>query len=451
LSSSWPKIICDPIHRIISFENNECDRLLLQLIDTREFQRLRRIKQLGVAEQVFPGATHTRFAHSLGVMHTTRRLLRRIEEVRGKPVDEYNRTVVLCGALLHDLGHGPFSHAFESVTKENHEQRTREIILSAATEVNRQLTARDPALPSSIAAFFGGAADIAPAKTPRPPKSPIPWLKALVSSQLDADRFDYLLRDAWATGTELGRYDLEYLLANLKLDSERQRLYLSAKAESAAVSYVQARAHMYRAVYFHKTTRSAEVMLRLALKRYRELLQSAESPEAMAGIVPEARSVMVAAFGGTKLSLDAYLELDDVTVVDFLKVAASSQDPVLSGLAHGIVHRRLWKAVDLTDVTHHQVADFYEQARAICVEAGHSREYGLVNDGPKDTPYKDYDPDAEEPATLIYVGDKATTENELKRRSKHVASLAESYRLTRYHFPADVQPQMRALRAQISK
>lgn len=447
--SGWPKIICDPIHRIIAFEDKPWDRLLLRLIDTPEFQRLRRIKQLGMADQVFPGATHTRFAHSLGVMHTSRRLLNRLEEVTGERLEEYDRTIVLCSALLHDIGHGPFSHAFEKVTGENHERRTREVVLSESTEVGRVLAEHDSRLPHGVAAFFGdeGAApgEVGSAR-------PLPgYLKDLVSSQLDADRFDYLLRDSWATGTELGRFDMEYLLANLRLDRERQRLHLSGKAQSAAESYVEARAHMYRAVYFHKTIRSAEVMLRLALTRYHELLEEAATEKNQRRIVPEARAAVRNAFRGAALSLAVYLELDDVTVTDFLKAAAGAEDLILSSLARGIIERRLWKAVDLTDASRHAIAGFYAAATDLCETEGREARFGIVADGPRDTPYKLYDPDAPEPAMQIYIGENATTAHELSRRSPHVRVLAERYELTRYHFPPELRASMhQLLRKQLS-
>ncbi len=116
MSGTWPKVIRDPVHNIIPFQDTPCDRLLLDLINTKEFQRLRRVKQLGASHLVFPGADHSRFAHSIGVMHTARKFLDCL--VRTSPVEltEDLRTVVLSAALLHDTGHGPFSHAFENIT-----------------------------------------------------------------------------------------------------------------------------------------------------------------------------------------------------------------------------------------------------------------------------------------------------------------------------------------------
>src|ERR1039457_4488894 len=111
MSTKWPKLLHDSVHHLIAFEESDCDKLLLDLINTREFQRLRRIKQLGFSETVFPGANHSRFAHCIGVLQMARLFLHRLRAVAGT-VDENARTIVLCAALLHDLGHGPCSHAF---------------------------------------------------------------------------------------------------------------------------------------------------------------------------------------------------------------------------------------------------------------------------------------------------------------------------------------------------
>src|SRR5258707_12696258 len=151
MSASRPKLLHDSIHHLITFEESDCDKLLLELINTREFQRLRRIKQLGFSETVFPGANHSRFAHCIGVLKMARLFLERLNRISGGTIDEPVRKIVLCAALLHDLGHGPFSHAFEKVTKESHEARTRQIVEDRETEVHKALAAHYPKLPAAIA------------------------------------------------------------------------------------------------------------------------------------------------------------------------------------------------------------------------------------------------------------------------------------------------------------
>ena len=271
VSDTWPKLIRDPVHNIIPFE--KCDRLLLQLINTREFQRLRRIKQLGLSQLVFPGADHSRFAHSIGVMHIARRIVDRVAQLRPGSVTDDQRIAVLAAALLHDVGHGPFSHAFEKITGEKHEQRTLDIIGSDSTEVNGVLKKADPDLPDRLKVFFDE--DI---EEEGRAQAEIPgFLTQVVSSQLDADRFDYLLRDSRSTGAEYGRFDIEWMLQHLGMDDTKGRFFLGHKALHAGETYVFARYHMYRSVYFHKTTRAAEVMLRLLFRRFKKRLMAASN------------------------------------------------------------------------------------------------------------------------------------------------------------------------------
>jgi hypothetical protein len=243
MGKTWPKLIRDPVHDIISFENNPWDRLLLDLINTREFQRLRRIKQLGMTEMVFPGANHSRFAHSIGVMHNARRFLTQIEQLTGKTSDDEIRTAVLTAALLHDLGHGPFSHTFEKITSESHENRTIEIIVDDSTQVNAVLKKHDKKLPKILRQFFEEDPD-ANSKDGLPEH-----FVQIVSSQLDADRFDYLLRDAHASGADYGRFDSRWIIQHLLLDHSRKRLHLSNKAYIAAESYVFALSHVPRGIF----------------------------------------------------------------------------------------------------------------------------------------------------------------------------------------------------------
>jgi len=309
LSNSWPKIIRDPIHNIIPFENNDCDHLLLSLINTREFQRLRRIRQLGMSQYVFPGADHSRFAHSIGVMQNARRFLDRLVRLAPKEVNDDRRLVVTVAALLHDLGHGPFSHTFEKITGENHETRTLDIIKDSSTDVNKMLKEHSANLPERLSVFFDENTDDGKREEADVPA----FLTQVVSSQLDADRFDYLVRDSLSTGTDYGEFDHEWLMQHLLLDTDKGRLFLSHKALSAAEAYVFARYHMYRTVYFHKTTRAAEVMLRLLFKRYKQLAEVRETEEDKKSIVPGCPESVFLAFT-TSMSLGEYLDLDDYAI-----------------------------------------------------------------------------------------------------------------------------------------
>lgn len=437
MSNTWPKIIRDPVHDIISFENSKCDRLLLDLINTREFQRLRRIKQLGLSQLVFPGADHSRFAHSIGVMHIARRFLRRVKLICPGRVDDDQATAVLAAALLHDVGHGPFSHAFEKITGDKHEQRTLEIIEDSSTEVHRTLSRHDTELPTRLAVFFDedleegqrAGADI-PA-----------FLTQIVSSQLDADRFDYLLRDSYSTGTNCGSFDLEWLLHHLSVDDKKGRFVLDHKSLFAAEAYVFARYHMYRTVYYHKTTRAAEVMLRLLFQRFKDLLNAEPNEEAQKKIVPHATPWVVRAFAG-KIPLREYLLLDDHSLTEFAKACTSSSDAILADLADGLLHRRLFKAIDVTPALATNTVAFYDKAKSIIVDAKLDPAYSFKDDTPGDTAYKLYDPDADKPATQIYLEQANGTHQEISRCSPSVLQLTTEYKLVRYYFPDSVRTQI---------
>jgi HD superfamily phosphohydrolase len=411
------------------------------LLDTPEVQRLRRIKQLGFTELVYPAANHSRLAHSLGVLHVARRMLDHFDRQEGRKLEEGRRMLVLAAALLHDVGHGPFSHAFEKVTGQSHEAYTLEIIQDPGTEVNQVLRRADPQLPERLALILDKTV---PGKGPGPADpgqavEQVPgYLRDVVSSQLDADRCDYLLRDSHATGTNYGTYDLSWLIAQLRVQEGGGGFYLSHKALSTVEAYLFARLHMFRTVYFHKTTRAAEVMLGLLFRRYKELLQAAGSDSARRGVVPEAPAGLIPAFGGGTMPLGAYLALDDHTITEFLKACERASDPVLQALGGGLLHRRLFKVIDATDVMQAgevaRVSTFERKVREYLEGQQIAPGYHFTDDQPSDTPYKPHNPDAPSTVTPIYVADATGKLGEISTRLETVAQLGKKYVLVRYYF-----------------
>ena len=437
--SKWPKVVCDPVHNLIPFEDSACDRLLLSLINTKEFQRLRRIKQLGMSEMVFPGANHSRFAHSIGVMHMARVILDRLDRVCKKRIEPEQRLVVLTAALLHDLGHGPFSHAFEKITGQNHEQRTEEIIREPETEVHQCLIRHDVDLPKKLLVFFDSEVEDSEREAVGIPT----FLTQIVSSQLDADRFDYLLRDSYASGTSTGQFEHAYLIQNLYLDETYGRFFVGRKAYLAAEAYVFARYRMYQTVYFHKTTRAAEVMLKLAFQRVKQKIKDVGVAEVKKTLVLDAPPTLYKAFSGDML-LEDYLALDDSTVSEFLKCAARSPDDTLKDLATGILNRRLYKAIDVSDYDPHVFRDFEKKVRATLPDQDSSLEYSFVQDTAADTPYKPYDPSSGKAPTEIYV-ETANGVQEIGKLSAPVESLKKKYTLLRYYYSASVHDAMQEI------
>jgi uncharacterized protein len=363
------KIIRDPVHDVIAFRlEKPVDALLFKLINALEFQRLRRIRQLGMASLAYPGADHSRYSHSLGVMETARRMLQQLS--RGEKIDEAAETLCVVGALLHDLGHGPFSHVFEHLTGQNHEAIALIILQDSQSQVHQILAAHDRQLPNMLADFLRCS----------PRRS---FYCDLISSQLDADRFDYLLRDNLHTGSRYGDFDLEWLIHSLTVDRAGDRLAVTWKGVSAVEAYLQARYHMYRNVYFHKVVRTAEGMVKLAVQRASRLAVQDRLNW------PQRDDPVHKSLLGQKLTPGEFVELDDVSIQQCLKQWAKGDDPVLARLCDGLLHRRLFKTIDITASPDPEKS--VSDARRAVAAAGGDDAYDLFFDEPADTPYEIYD------------------------------------------------------------
>jgi HD superfamily phosphohydrolase len=359
----------DPVHNIIALSLAQADdALLVRLIDAPEFQRLRYIKQLGLALYTFQGAEHSRFTHSLGVMHVMTRVL----DYLGKrySISEESRVVARGAALLHDLGHGPFSHVIEKVLRQNHERWTTRIIADPATAVHRQLAAFDPSLPDKIIAAIEHRY--------RPA-----FVGDLVSSQLDVDRFDYLLRDSLMTGAKYGNYDLEWIIHALEIDEENERVYVAANGLYAVEEYLRARFYMFRQVYFHRSLRSAEAVLISILRRAVALMRAG----ALEFIVAD--SVMQRVLKGEELTTEEYLRFDDHDVMFHIKQWMREPDAVLNDLARRFIERRMFKAIDL-EMPDAERAEFTANVRARIAARGLDPTYYLIEDRAADIPYYSY-------------------------------------------------------------
>lgn len=336
----------DPLHNLIEFdEGNPFERMLWRVVKTAPFQRLRRIRQLGFSDFVYPGATHSRFIHSLGVFHTARQLMRIVKRyVPDQPGEHINAEAALAAALLHDVGHGPFSHAFEPLGERlgwklvgEHENHSEALIRS--TEAG----AIGAILNGYHDGFAGMVADIVRG-------GPATVYRSVVSSQFDADRLDYVRRDRLMSGTQLAGVDFEWLIANLEIGElpadnagvRRQTFVLGPKAIYAAESFVTGVFQMYPTVYLHKTTRGAEKLAQAMLQRVAELV--ADDNVASTGL-PENHPL-------TKLfkepeNLTVLAELDDSVVLGALPLLRQSDDPLVKDFATRLQTRRLFKAVDL--------------------------------------------------------------------------------------------------------
>jgi HD superfamily phosphohydrolase len=420
------RIYRDPVHNIIRLRTDTDEgRLMVRLIDSFEFQRLRRIKQLGLALFTYQGAEHSRFAHSLGVLHLMTRVLDRLSEKYAIPTEA--RAAARAAALLHDTGHGPFSHVMEKVLNFHHEEWTRRAVLSEETEIGQVLREYSPELPRAVASVIEGTFQ---------PSA----LAQLVSSQLDVDRMDYLLRDSLMTGAKYGYYDLEWIINAIEVDEESDRIYVSARGLYAVEEYLQARYYMFRQVYFHRTLRSAEAVLRSALRRALELISAGKDVWRAPGTAFE--KVLT----GTPLTLADHMELDDAEVTFHLKQWQRSEDRVLSDLSRRFVGRRLFKAIDL-DMPEDERADFLDAAREAVMRRGFDPVYYFIEDHAGDVPYYSYyTAEGAEPKSLIYVEDGYARPRvrEISEVSDAVRGLRQ-YQLHRVCFPPEVKDEVYSL------
>ena len=254
---SETKVLKDPVHSYIHI-NYE---VVWNCLDSKEFQRLRRIRQLGGDFQVYPTAEHSRFSHSLGVYEIVRRMVTEIKSLSVE-LSEYDKICVMLAGLLHDVGHGPFSHAFEHVTKHSHEDYTAKIILGE-TELNQVLAEVSPRLPEDIVSIIEH-------------NHPNDILNQIISGQLDADRRDYLLRDSYFSATSYGQFDLERILRTMrvrKIDENKKALVVKYTGIHSVEDYIMARYQMYWQVYYHPVARSYEAVFIQLFNRLKDIFK----------------------------------------------------------------------------------------------------------------------------------------------------------------------------------
>jgi uncharacterized protein len=332
-------ILRDPVHGLVSFESPE-EEIVPRLLEAAEVQRLRRIRQLGLASFAYPGADHTRFAHAIGSAFVMTRLIRRLRSIHEdlpywQRVTTERAREALAAALLHDLGHGPFSHLFEQIAPDQgrHEDWTRRILLDPGTEVHRILAGFEASLPERVANLVHGQHEVT-------------FLARAVSGTFDVDRCDYLLRDAHATGVGYGRFDLDWLLRSLRFGIAKEAGSAPAlaidgeKGIPAIESFLLARLFMFQQVYFHKTERACEWMLARILERARELIADGTR-------LPGTPPAILALAGDDGASLGEYLALDDPSLWVALAAWEKGPDPLLSDLVRRLLARRLFKTEEL--------------------------------------------------------------------------------------------------------
>ncbi|MFS0874081.1 HD domain-containing protein [Paenibacillus xylanilyticus] len=389
------KVFKDPVHNYIHVQ----DPIIWQLINTPEFQRLRRIRQLGTSYLTFHGAEHSRFSHSLGVYEITRKIISQFERSHYSDWPKEEKAVALCAALLHDLGHGPFSHSIEEAFDMNHEDWTCRIILGD-TEVGAILRRYAPDFPEKVASVIQKTYEQ-------------PIVVNLVTSPLDADRMDYLLRDAYFTGVNYGTIDLDRILRMLR--PYHGRIVVKESGMHAVEDYLMSRYQMYWQIYFHPVTRSSEIILRQIFKRAKELVKQGFNFRFLLEPLPQL-------FEGT-LSVDEYLQLDEALVQTAFMQWRKENDPVLSELCERFMDRRLYKYVEVEQID----VETIEEIRAAFAKAGLNPEYDLEIDFPTDLPYDVFRPDESTDKQILLL-DRQDKLHELSEVSDIVRSISGIHR-----------------------
>lgn len=305
-------VLRDAIHNYIVIDHE----LILALINTKEMQRLRRIKQLGGTYQVYPTAEHSRFSHSLGVYHVVRKMLE--QPSINHYLSDYDKLTVMVAGLLHDLGHGPFSHCFEPIFQLDHETYTSKIIREAS-EVHDVLLTIGEEFVEDVCKVIE--------KT-----HPNQVLVQMISSQLDADRMDYLLRDSYFTGTTYGHFDMARILRVMKI--KNGRIVYKESGVQAIENYILARYHMYWQVYYHPTGKSFEQMLLAICKRVWDLYRQGYQFKDIGYLEP---------FLKGNVSVEDYLKLDEGIIHYYFNRFMEEDDSILKNLCYRFLNRHLFE------------------------------------------------------------------------------------------------------------
>lgn len=348
------KVFRDAIHDYIHVDH----LIIWRLINSKEMQRLRRIKQLGGTCQVFQSAEHSRFVHSLGVYQVVKKMLE--TECLDHYLSDYDKLTVMCAGLLHDIGHGPFSHSFEGVFQEDHEDMSVRIILEDS-EVHRILANFYPELPEDVASIIQHTHSNH-------------ILIQMVSSQLDADRMDYLLRDSYMTGTTYGKFDMSRILRTMRISDDK--IVYKESGVQAIENYILARYHMYWQVYYHPTARSYEHLLQSIFLRIVDLYdKDYDFKTDLYYLLP---------FLKDEVSVESFVHLDESVVLYYFREFMKEDDFILSDLSFRFLNRHLFKYKQLKDEDEHKVIE------DVALKRGYNPRYYIMSDYQKQVPYLHY-------------------------------------------------------------
>lgn len=401
------RVIRDAIHDYIHVDH----LIIWRLINSKEMQRLRRIKQLGGTYQVFQSAEHSRFVHSLGVYQVVRRMLE--TECLTNTLSDYDKLCVMCAGLLHDIGHGPFSHSFEGVFEENHEDMTVRMILEES-EVHDILVSLYKQLPQDVASIIQHT-------------HPNRILIQMVSSQLDADRMDYLLRDSYMSGTTYGHFDMSRILRTMRIRDGK--IVYKESGVQAIENYILARYHMYWQVYYHPTARSYEHLLQSIFQRVKDLYYD--------GYVFQTHLHYLIPMLEHRFQVSDFVDLDEAVILYYFKEFTREKDFILSDLSSRFLNRHLFKYQQLKSQKD------LVSIKAIAQAKGYHPDYYIVSDNQKQIPYLHYGESGE--LSEIEILDSEGCLSPLPMKSEIVSAILNSKRFKsdqKVFFPKEIKDEL---------
>lgn len=397
----------DPIHGPIKlYLGDPTDYLLSRIIDTKEFQRLRRIRQMGLGSFTFHGAEHTRFGHSLGTLHIAKKMINHL--ANSFPEINTFKTEILVSALIHDIGHGPFSHTAEKLMSLTHEDLTKEII-QGKSEINSLLKLYDANLAQNILQIFE-------------PDTKPPYLSQIISSYIDCDRLDYLHRDSYYVGVPYGLTGSDRIIASLLIDEKTNKLVINESVGlDAVIHYLHARYSMYQQVYQHKKNLACDFLLKKIIERIKET-----KPKNISPLITDWLSFSMKPV--KKINLDTFLQIDDTLIISNIEKLSfdPTSEKILKDLASRFIHRKLLKSLEFRqEVTKEKINEILEKVNQFAKSKDMNSNYyvGIEESGSK--PYEPYKATTDQTNKTIYIKRQNGLIKELSQISGLVKALSQ--------------------------
>ena len=402
----------DPIHGPIELNlNDSTDSLLAKIIDTKEFQRLRRIRQMGLGWFTFHGAEHTRFGHSVGTLFIAKKMVTHLSN--SFPEVNTFKAEILVSALTHDIGHGPFSHTSEKLSSFSHEDWTKKIIRDNS-EINSLLKSYDKDLPRKVISIFEH-------KT-----TPL-YLSQIISGYIDCDRLDYLHRDSYFVGVPYGLTGSDRIISSLQIDNSKDGVASSLLVVveniglDAVVHYLQARHSMYQQVYQHKKNLACDFLLKKIIERIKETSPKNISQILYAWLNFEGKSI-------EQIDLNSYLQSDDFLLfVNVQNLANDSMtEKTLRDLAYRIMSRKLFKSLEFRqETTSEKTNEILEKIKSIAKTKNLDSNYYVGIEKSSSKPYEPYVASGYKTGKAIFVKQQNGQVKELSEISGLVKALSQ--------------------------